>query len=710
MGQIVGLNAKCKRANLNALGSVPTPADGEYILVSSDNSMNAAGQGIFDCYIVGDGKTAASELTVKYLTVYGATVLKEPTNSGVFLYTNYAIGTTIDLTNFGGNPSFNCYILSLPENTSAVNITGTGGSAGRLWAFLDENNVLLSVADAGATLSSTSPNIPQGASKVVVNITGTGSVGITSGNDIGRIDSEILALDAKISSNAENIETVEETIGNPSGELVLTADDYCGMGWNGSRVASANSTINGFLVELTEGVNYTLNSKSYTRIIFSTRPTVGASAYIREVDYNFVAAEGEKWLLITVNKSSDTQVPQSIDYTATGLYSVIENIGKEDTTGVAWTSNADANKHIAELYINPDYYVSGLKFKALLVKKDDCTIWLCDSSDNVIANHSLNWSVPQSYPIMPYSELLFPINRNSDKQLIGYIKFIYTGTDYGVSSINYILDEEIVTDLNNSKTIKAVYENDSEGVLFGDSLISYPNTSRKVFVAYLTNRFKMHFWDAGCGGCTMAYRTAQGTDYYDSFTFVKLVDLFVTGVMDENQSASHDGEYAVAMKNLLSVNKSKRLFVINEYGINDYNTGVIAKGDYFVADNSTYDIDNLDKTTLLGAMSYGVARLFTYKPDIHYCQVTTAYVVSDRGFGYGDDVNSKGKFAEWCDSICENAIKLGVPYVKGVDIETGRNFFTNQMEGFNTVDGNHTNEFGAYRLAIAFAQVFERMM
>jgi hypothetical protein len=32
------------------------------------------------------------------------------------------------------------------------------------------------------------------------------------------------------------------------------------------------------------------------------------------------------------------------------------------------------------------------------------------------------------------------------------------------------------------------------------------------------------------------------------------------------------------------------------------------------------------------------------------------------------------------------------------------------MEGFNTVDGNHTNEFGAYRLAIAFAQVFERMM
>lgn len=65
MGQIVGLNAKCKRANLNALGSVPTPATGEHILVSSDNSMNAAGQGNFDCYIVGDGSSAATALEMK---------------------------------------------------------------------------------------------------------------------------------------------------------------------------------------------------------------------------------------------------------------------------------------------------------------------------------------------------------------------------------------------------------------------------------------------------------------------------------------------------------------------------------------------------------------------------------------------------------------------------------------------------------------------
>lgn len=64
MGQIVGGAAKPKRCNISKLSQLGTPAAGEYILVSSDNSMNAAGQGNFDCYIEGDGTTAASGLDV----------------------------------------------------------------------------------------------------------------------------------------------------------------------------------------------------------------------------------------------------------------------------------------------------------------------------------------------------------------------------------------------------------------------------------------------------------------------------------------------------------------------------------------------------------------------------------------------------------------------------------------------------------------------
>lgn len=62
MGQIVSSAAKPKRCNLNKLSQLGTPAAGEYILVSSDNSMNAAGQGYFDAYIVGEGNKAATAL------------------------------------------------------------------------------------------------------------------------------------------------------------------------------------------------------------------------------------------------------------------------------------------------------------------------------------------------------------------------------------------------------------------------------------------------------------------------------------------------------------------------------------------------------------------------------------------------------------------------------------------------------------------------
>lgn len=65
MGQIVSSAAKPKRCNLNQLSQVPTPAAGEHILVSSDNSMNAAGQGNFDCYIVGNGRDAATALPLE---------------------------------------------------------------------------------------------------------------------------------------------------------------------------------------------------------------------------------------------------------------------------------------------------------------------------------------------------------------------------------------------------------------------------------------------------------------------------------------------------------------------------------------------------------------------------------------------------------------------------------------------------------------------
>lgn len=62
MGQIRGKNAHIDACNLRSLSSFGTPAAGQHILVSTDNSATADGQGDFDAYVEGDGVTAATAL------------------------------------------------------------------------------------------------------------------------------------------------------------------------------------------------------------------------------------------------------------------------------------------------------------------------------------------------------------------------------------------------------------------------------------------------------------------------------------------------------------------------------------------------------------------------------------------------------------------------------------------------------------------------
>ena len=68
MGQIIGRAAKPDACNLRSLSSYGIPAAGQHILVSTDNSAMQNGQGIFDAYVVGDGKTAATALLLKKIT------------------------------------------------------------------------------------------------------------------------------------------------------------------------------------------------------------------------------------------------------------------------------------------------------------------------------------------------------------------------------------------------------------------------------------------------------------------------------------------------------------------------------------------------------------------------------------------------------------------------------------------------------------------
>lgn len=85
MGQIVGTSAKVKRCNLNAIQTGGSQysvvlAAGEYMLVSSDNSMTATGNGNFDSYILGDGTTPCGSLTIMSIVATDATPTEGSTN------------------------------------------------------------------------------------------------------------------------------------------------------------------------------------------------------------------------------------------------------------------------------------------------------------------------------------------------------------------------------------------------------------------------------------------------------------------------------------------------------------------------------------------------------------------------------------------------------------------------------------------------------
>lgn len=66
MGQIRGTKAKISACNIRSLSSFGIPYAGMHILVSTDNSAMEDGNGNFDAYVVGDGKTAATELPLHY--------------------------------------------------------------------------------------------------------------------------------------------------------------------------------------------------------------------------------------------------------------------------------------------------------------------------------------------------------------------------------------------------------------------------------------------------------------------------------------------------------------------------------------------------------------------------------------------------------------------------------------------------------------------
>lgn len=89
------------------------------------------------------------------------------TNTDKCIVTNLAIGETVNLTPQTA-ANYYCVVLNCAPG-DIFKITGTGGWTPRLWAFVDFENKLISVADNGATATDLMLTAPANAAKLILN-------------------------------------------------------------------------------------------------------------------------------------------------------------------------------------------------------------------------------------------------------------------------------------------------------------------------------------------------------------------------------------------------------------------------------------------------------------------------------------------------------------------------------------------------------------
>lgn len=134
------------------------------------------------------------------------------------------------------------------------------------------------------------------------------------------IDSGILSATAPII----------QQVGTPAHTDTFTSSDFAGLIWNGSAVQAANSTYDGFIVEVIPGQTIVVDGSAAfisNGSTFTNRPVVGANNPLRSNLNGFgtyTIQEGENFILFTVIKSLVGSM--SVSFPATGMSADIANL------------------------------------------------------------------------------------------------------------------------------------------------------------------------------------------------------------------------------------------------------------------------------------------------------------------------------------------------------------------------------------------------
>ena len=145
-----------------------------------DGTQTAGNLELLDIRVGGDGITydsAGNAVRGQFAGLKGSIEITDDVKCifferGYYIRTNYTDGTVIDYTSrTAAAPEMGCAVIDCAEG-DIFTITGTGGSNGRLYAFINSDNELISKSSSSMTVTDFSIAAPAGSAKCIINVNG----------------------------------------------------------------------------------------------------------------------------------------------------------------------------------------------------------------------------------------------------------------------------------------------------------------------------------------------------------------------------------------------------------------------------------------------------------------------------------------------------------------------------------------------------------
>jgi hypothetical protein len=345
-----------------------------------------------------------------------------------------------------------------------------------------------------------------------------------------------------------------------------------------------------------------------------------------------------------------------------------------------YISDGAANSRITELYIPNAAAYGVLTVKNIEVAPNELTLFIYDSSNNLICLGAIRNGGESIFG------KVIVLKKYNATDNFGYLIMNRT-VNFDVSGVNYIIDNNIVSDITKSPQINSYLNATEQVVLIGDSLIGL-NDNRNILESLLMDYTKSRVYNCGFGGCRMAWRNADGSDVYDKFSFVSIVDTLISKDYNPMISANTtlSGMYNNRIADIKDVDLSKPTTIICSFINNDI-TGNSPIGNLWSNGNT---ITDFQKNTFLGAMNYGVAKLLATYPHLKFIFLTEAWrYKTDKN---GNSVppylfvnNNNNTSDDFRNAQFGNCLRVGIPLYDFTTLGDRNNFNINYM----TIDGTH---------------------